>query len=179
MALKSCTWLPQQSYVDSCSEEASSEVISAAVSIFQAMPLPSIFAGVLIEAWGIGVCCFFAAFPHKSQVWAPSFVPGVLGEWKQSLLIKMHHNCPYSSQKFKKAKHSWCRPAGREVCIAALDSYLRLYAAMLTGAEHLGGVEIATNTKLWLCTLVGMTNQGAEQQLAECGFKLLIELWFS
>lgn len=50
MAPRSCTWLPQQSYVDSCSEEASSEVILVAVSTFQAVSLPSFFARIIVVA---------------------------------------------------------------------------------------------------------------------------------
>lgn len=115
-----CTALPRQSWVDSCSEEASSEVISLAVSAFQAESLPPIFARIRIVAQG--VCCSRAAGPRRLRLAAravPAFASGDLPECRTSLPVKTCRDW-ISHRGFIEAderRASALRTAGRSVCV--------------------------------------------------------------
>lgn len=86
-----------------------------------------------------------------------------------------HRSFIENNAKQARCKIVVCNTGVRSLILACL----KLHAIVLTGAERDVGVEIATESEpITLCTLVEMTNQGAKQQLSECGLELLIELWF-
>lgn len=152
MALGGCTWLPQQSYADSCSKEASSEVILVSVSTFQAMSLPSIFARIVADQRCVSFQC---SQPSQASRCPPvSHLPLSLESYlavKPPARTQMHHSGLDFTASFTEVKEHQASALKMWVCnvctLRLLHACLKWHAISLTGAERFVGGEIATDSQ--------------------------------